>query len=136
MRVVFAEHLADIARALGKSLGSTASGVAHRVEDAALHRLQAVGDLGQRARLDGRDRVAEVRVRRMLLDRRRFVAAIGSEEIQRLCIVHKPLKGDSHHFLQWKRSSCLSDIAMASSTARFAASRSSAAPARPAASHL
>ena len=85
MRVVLAEHFADEARALGKSLRP---GVAHRVQDAALHGLQAVGDLGQRARLDRRDRVAEVGLRGVPLDRRGVVAGIGGEKIQRVRVVH------------------------------------------------
>ena len=32
----------------------------HRVEDAALHRLEAVADIGQRARRDHRQRVVEI----------------------------------------------------------------------------
>ena len=99
--------------------------VAHRVQDAPLHRLQAVGDLRQRARLDGRDRVAEVGLRGVLLDRRGIVAVVGGEKI-----------GGSSVFGHLKRSSCLSAIAAASSTAFLAFSRSSATPARPPASQV
>jgi len=74
VRVVLAEHLADESRALGEALRP---GVAHRVEDPALHRLEAVGDLGQRARLDGGHRVAEVRLRSVQLDRRGIVAGVA-----------------------------------------------------------
>ena len=82
VRVVLAEHLADVARALGE-----AGRARHRVQDAALHRLESVRDLRQRSRLDGRDRVAEVGVRRMLLDRRRVVAVAG-EEVSGSGVVH------------------------------------------------
>src|SRR6185295_6901731 len=70
------------ARALGERLRA-AGRVAHGVEDPALDRLQAVGDLGQRARLDRRYRVAEVGLRGVGLDRRRVFAVVGSEEIWR-----------------------------------------------------
>ncbi len=57
VRVVLAEHLTDVARALGKAVRTR---LAHRVQNATLHGFQPVGDLGQGARLDRRHRVAEI----------------------------------------------------------------------------
>src|SRR5688572_9994232 len=120
VRVVFAEDLADEAGALGKALGVR---VADGIQDASLHRLQPIGDLGQRARLDGRDRVAEVGLRGVLLDRRGVVAVVGCKEVQRLGV-----------FGHLNRSSCLWALSTANSTAALAFSNSSVKPALPAAS--
>jgi hypothetical protein len=83
VRVVLAEHFADVARALGEAVRA---GLAHGVQDAALHRLEAVGNLRQRARLDGRDRVAEVGLGGVPLDRRGVVSVIGGEQVERVGI--------------------------------------------------
>jgi len=90
VRVVLAQHFADVARALGKGLGA-AGGLAHRVQDPSLDGLQPVGDLGQRPRLDRRHGVAEVGVRGVLLDRRGLVAAVRGEQIQGLGVFHRHL---------------------------------------------
>ena len=59
-----AEDVADDARALDRfrpgAAGEHQAHARHRVEDAALHRLLAVGDVGERAALDDRERVFEV----------------------------------------------------------------------------
>ena len=65
--MVAAHHVADDLGALAVlGVGSQVL-LPHRVEDAALHRLQAVADVGQRARRDDRQRVVEVaRLRRFV----------------------------------------------------------------------
>ena len=50
VRVVVGHHVADDARALHERAVGPQVRVVHRPEDAALHRLQAVADVGQRAR--------------------------------------------------------------------------------------
>ncbi len=55
-----ADHVAHDARALLESAGRVEAQLAHGVEQAALDGLQAVPDVGQRARGDGRERVGEV----------------------------------------------------------------------------
>ena len=64
VRVEFAEHVADHARALhrlGRALRAEAQPHAvHRVQDAPLHRLVAVADVGQRTAFDHRQCVFEV----------------------------------------------------------------------------
>ena len=67
MRVVAAHHVADHLRALAVLGVGRQVLLPHRVEDAALHRLQAVADVGQRARGDDRERVVEIpRLRRLV----------------------------------------------------------------------
>ena len=58
--MVVAHHVADDLRALAVLGVGGEVLLPHRVEDAALHRLQAVADVGQRARGDDRQRVVEV----------------------------------------------------------------------------
>ncbi len=61
VRVVLAHHVADDARALGVAPLRTQRELAqHRVEDAALDGLEAVADVGERARRDDAQRVAQV----------------------------------------------------------------------------
>ena len=60
VRVVAAHHVADHLRALARlGVGGEAL-LPHRVQDAALDRLEAVADVGQRPRRDDRQRVVEV----------------------------------------------------------------------------
>ena len=67
VRVVAAHHVADHLRALAVLDVGGQVLLPHRVEDAALHRLEAVADVGQRARRDDRQRVVEVaRLRRFV----------------------------------------------------------------------
>src|SRR5690606_1228993 len=70
VRVVLAEHLADDAGALLEApLGPEAHLVEHREEDAALHRLEAVARVGERARGDDAERVVEVAALGLLRER-------------------------------------------------------------------
>ena len=80
VRVEAAHHVADDLRALAVLGVGGQVLLPHRVEDAALHRLQAVADVGQRARGDDRQRVVEIaRLRRFVerdvLDAARSAAA-------------------------------------------------------------
>ena len=61
MRVVVGHHVADDPRALHERAVGPHVGVVHRPQDAALHRLQAVAHVGQRARHDHAHRVLEER---------------------------------------------------------------------------
>ena len=82
VRVVAAHHVADDLRALPVLDVGGQVLLPHRVQDAALHRLEAVADVGQRARRDDRERVVEVaRLRRFVQrDAGRAVAAAAREE--------------------------------------------------------
>ena len=65
--MVVAHHVADDLRALAVLGVGGQVLLPHRVEDAALHRLEAVAHVGQRARRDDRQRVVEVaRLRRFV----------------------------------------------------------------------
>ena len=67
VRVVVAHHVADHLRALAVLGVGGQVLLPHRVEDAALHRLQAVAHIGQRARGDDRQRVIQIaRLRRFV----------------------------------------------------------------------
>ena len=68
--MVAAHHVADDLRALPVLGVGRQVLLPHRVEDAALHRLQAVAHVGQRARGDDRQRVVEVARLRRLVQRR------------------------------------------------------------------
>ncbi len=60
VRVVLTHDVADDARALGEPAVGAVAAVEHRVEHAAVHRLEAVADVGQRAPDDDRHRVVDV----------------------------------------------------------------------------
>ena len=67
VRVEVAHHVADDLRALAVLGVGGQVLLPHRVEDAALHRLQAVADVGQGARGDDRQRVVQIpRLRRFV----------------------------------------------------------------------
>ena len=67
VRMVVAHHVADDLRALAMPGVGGQVLLPHRVEDAALHRLQPVAHVGQRARRDDRQRVVEIaRLRRLV----------------------------------------------------------------------
>ncbi len=75
VRVIVAHHLAHDLRALGVGAGRAEAELVHRVEHAAVHRLQAIAHVGQRAADDHRHRVVEVRGAHLLLERARFDVA-------------------------------------------------------------
>src|SRR5690606_31902846 len=83
MRVELAHHLADDGSAFGKALAGIEARKAHGMDDAAMHRLQPVADIRQRAVHDGRQRISEIALLERLLqvDRLDIVvfAAIGRE---------------------------------------------------------
>ncbi len=70
VRVVFTHHVADHAGALLRlGVGVEVQIALHRVEDAALHRLQAVAHVGERTRRDDAERVVEVATLRLFGER-------------------------------------------------------------------
>ncbi len=73
-----AEHVADDRCALARLRVRAEAELVHRVQDAALDRLLAVGDLGQRAALDDGDRVVEVRALGVVAERQDVVARVGT----------------------------------------------------------
>ena len=67
VRMVVAHHVADDLGALAMLGVGREVLLPHRVEDAALHRLEPVAHVGQRARRDDRERVVEIaRLRRFV----------------------------------------------------------------------
>ena len=68
VRVVLAHHLADDRGALAEGAGRRQAHLAHRVQDPAVDRLEAVADVRQRARDDDAHRVVEVRDAHLVLD--------------------------------------------------------------------
>ena len=71
VRVVFADHVADDARRFAVAAVPLVAVDLHRIEDAAVHGLQPVADIGQRARHDHAHRVIEVGAPHLLFDRDR-----------------------------------------------------------------
>ena len=71
VRVVFADHVADDARRFAVAAVPLVAVDLHRIKDAAVNRLQAVADIGQRAGHDHAHRVIEVRALHLVLDRDR-----------------------------------------------------------------
>jgi hypothetical protein len=69
VRVVFAHHVADDARALARRPAMVVPALAHGVEDPPMDRLQAVAHIGQRPRHDHAHGVIEVGALHLLLDR-------------------------------------------------------------------
>ena len=68
VRVVLAEHVAhDRRRLLVRAAGHQAQ-LVHRVQDPAMHRLEAVAHVGQRARDDDAHRVVDERLLHLLFD--------------------------------------------------------------------
>jgi hypothetical protein len=79
MRVVLAHDVADHARGLAERLGPVVARLVHRVEDAPVDRLEAVADVGKRARHDHAHGVIEVGALHLLFDRDRGdVARLGA----------------------------------------------------------
>ena len=78
VRVVVLQHLAHDAGATSSSRVRREPLLLHRVEDAAVHRLEAVAHVGQRAADDDRHRVVEERAADLVLDvHRRCVSVPG-----------------------------------------------------------
>ena len=67
MRVIFTDHVADDARAFLEAARGVELELAHGVEQAAVHRLQAVAHIGQRALRDGGERIGEVALFKRIL---------------------------------------------------------------------
>jgi len=60
MRVELADHVADHPRAFLVARGRIEAELMHRVQDPAMHRLQPVAHIGQRAGHDRRQRIGEI----------------------------------------------------------------------------
>jgi hypothetical protein len=73
VRVVLAHHVADDARRTSCRAAGAVAGLPHAVEHAAVHRLQAVAHVGQRAADDHAHRVIEVAALHLLFDVHRDV---------------------------------------------------------------
>ena len=69
VRVILADHVADDARRLHVLLVGRVPLLVHRIEDAPVHRLEAVAHVGQRTRHDHAHRVIEVRALHLVRDR-------------------------------------------------------------------
>ncbi len=78
VRVILAEHLADHARALHVRTRGDVVGLLHREQDPAMHRLEPVADVGQRAAHDHAHRIVEIRLAHLLfeIDRQDFARDI------------------------------------------------------------
>ena len=68
VRVVLADDVADDARGFLVGLVPVVAELAHGVQDAAVHGLQAVADVGQRAADDDAHRVVEVRLAHLVFE--------------------------------------------------------------------
>ena len=68
VRVVVAHHVADDLGALQEAAVRVEPQLAHGVEDAPVHGLQAVAHVGQRAVHDGRQRIGEVALLQRILE--------------------------------------------------------------------
>ena len=66
--MVFAHHVADDAGALAGGLVGRQAHLLHGVQNAAMHRLESVADVGQRAPDDHRHRIVEIRLLHLLFD--------------------------------------------------------------------
>ena len=91
VRVIFTEHFTDDARRLLVRLAARHAGALHRVEDAAVHRLQAVAHIGQRACDDDAHRIVDVRVLHLVFEIDRDDAPLSKIQIQNVtspCLFH------------------------------------------------
>ena len=77
MRVVVAHRLGDRTCRLGVAAVRAEPGVVHRIEHPAMHRLESISHLGQRAPDDDAHRVIDVAVLHLLLDVDRFDPVCG-----------------------------------------------------------
>ena len=68
VRMVLAHHLADDASALARRSVRAQALLAHGVQDAPLHGLETVADIGQRSPDDDRHRVVEIRLAHLVFD--------------------------------------------------------------------
>jgi hypothetical protein len=88
VRVELADHVADGARRLLGLVPGRQAELAHGVDDAPLHRLEAVGDVRQGAVEDDVHRVVEVRLLGELGERQ----ALDALEVE-LQLFHRPAPG-------------------------------------------
>ena len=93
VRMVFADHVADDAGGFAVRLVPLVAVLVHRIEDAAMHRLEPVARIRQRARHDHAHGVIEVGALHLLGDGNR--ADIGGTAVCRreiVCVCHFPGK--------------------------------------------
>ena len=78
MRVIFADDVADDARRFAVGLVPVVAALVHRVEDAPMHRLQAVAHVGKRAADDHAHRVIDVGPAHLVGDGDRLDVAVAA----------------------------------------------------------
>ena len=81
--VIIAEHLTDYLGALHMLAVVQQSHVVHGVQNAAMHRLQAVAHIGQRAPDDDRHRVVEIRTPHLLFNVDGLNIFVGAAAVRR-----------------------------------------------------
>jgi len=89
VRVILADHVADDARALLEGAVGIEPQQAHGVHQAAMHGLQSVAHVGQRARHDGRQRIGQI----ALLERLSELHRLHGGERDDVCACVWPLRG-------------------------------------------
>ena len=88
VRVILAEHFADDFGALHVLAVMQQAHVMHRIENAAMHRLQAVTHIGQRASDDDRHRIVEIRTSHLFFNVDGLhVASAGANIVERKLLV-------------------------------------------------
>jgi hypothetical protein len=75
MGVIFADHVAHDAGGFAIGLVPVVAVFVHRIEDAAMHGLEAVTRIGKRPRDDHAHRIIEIRLAKLVLDGNRTDAA-------------------------------------------------------------
>src|SRR5271165_3225539 len=83
MRVILLQALADHTGALHVLAVVQHAHVVHGVQNAAMHRLQSVADIGQRAPDDDRHRVVEIRTPHLVFDVDGLYVAAGADVVER-----------------------------------------------------
>ena len=92
VRMIFADHVADDARGLHVLLVGRMPLFVHRIEDAPMHRLEAVARVRQRTRHDHAHRVIEVRALHLVRDRH-GPDVRGLRSAPRVCCFRRRPKG-------------------------------------------
>src|SRR4029079_8590932 len=95
VRVVRPHHVADDPRALETRPVRLQAGLVHRVEDAAMHRLQPVTNVRQRSRDDDTHRVVEEARAHLLLELARLYAAWAQRLNVRQLVPFLPFRSEA-----------------------------------------
>ncbi|MGF6634261.1 hypothetical protein OKW39_001412 [Paraburkholderia sp. MM6662-R1] len=89
VRVILTEHVADHPRRFDRLRVVAEAHLVHREQDAALHRLLPIANIGQRAALDHADRILEVRALRVVAERQHVaVRRRLVEKVESVIVVH------------------------------------------------